>query len=50
VRLDCVEISSTLVEYYRTAGYREVRRLFLEGLLPQQGGLVLFEKALGDSD
>ena len=50
VRLDCVEINSTLVEYYRNAGYAEVRRLFLEGFLPHPGGLVLFEKALVDSD
>jgi protein-tyrosine phosphatase len=49
VRLDCVEINNTLVEYYRNAGYTEVRRLFLEGFLPHQGGLVLFEKALVDS-
>jgi protein-tyrosine phosphatase len=50
VRLDCVEINSTLIEYYRNAGYKEVRRLFLEGFLPHQGGLVLFEKALVDPD
>jgi GNAT superfamily N-acetyltransferase len=50
VRLDCVEINNTLVEYYRSAGYEEVRRVFLEGFLPHQGGLVLFEKALLDSD
>jgi protein-tyrosine phosphatase len=50
VRLDCVEINSTLIEYYRSAGYTEVRRLFLEGFLPHQGGLVLFEKALVDAD
>jgi hypothetical protein len=50
VRLDCVEINNTLIEYYRNAGYKEVRRLFLEGFLPHQGGLVLFEKALVDPD
>jgi GNAT superfamily N-acetyltransferase len=50
VRLDCVEINRTLVEYYRSAGYTEVRRVVLEGLLPHQGGLVLFEKALVDLD
>jgi protein-tyrosine phosphatase len=49
VRLDCVEINNTLVEYYRSAGYNEVRRVFLEGFLPHQGGLVLFEKSLLDS-
>jgi GNAT superfamily N-acetyltransferase len=48
VRLDCVEINNTLVEYYRSAGYTEVRRVFLEQFLPHQGGLVLFEKALVD--
>ena len=50
LRLDCVEINNTLIEYYRNAGYQEVRRLFLEGFLPHQGGLVLFEKALIDTD
>jgi GNAT superfamily N-acetyltransferase len=50
VRLDCVEINTTLIEYYRNAGYKEVRRLVIEGLLPHRGGMVLFEKALDDTD
>jgi protein-tyrosine phosphatase len=50
MRLDCVEINHTLIEYYRNAGYQEVRRLVLEGLLPPHGGLVLFEKSLVESE
>jgi GNAT superfamily N-acetyltransferase len=46
LRLDCVEINTTLIDYYTRAGFREVRRVSIEDLLPHEGGLVLFEKTL----
>lgn len=51
LRLDCVEINDTLIDYYTRAGYRDVRRVRIDGL-PHRGGLVLFEKPLivGASD